>query len=269
MFRAFQDPTSRYRPAPGGVSIAHIDVSAGTLGCLVQKNGTIYILSNNHVLANSNEASEGDPILQPGPHDSGNHPEDSIARLSEFVPIVFENSNGNGKGKGDNNDCGIADVVVSAANTLSSLAGSSVRLQQYRLSSQAETGATGNTVDCAIAKPNDPADVNDEILQLGPISGQKEASLNTAVQKSGRTTAQTEGIIEQVDVTERVNYGSSKVSVFNDQIMAGPMSQGGDSGSAVLDMDNNLVGLLFAGSDTTTLINRAQNVFEALDISLP
>jgi hypothetical protein len=51
--------------------------------------------------------------------------------------------------------------------------------------------------------------------------------------------------------------------------MAGAMSQGGDSGSAVLDEENNLVGLLFAGSDTTTIINRIQNVFSALDITLP
>ena len=38
---------------------------------------------------------------------------------------------------------------------------------------------------------------------------------------------------------------------FSDQLMAGAMSQGGDSGSAVLDDRKRLVGLLFAGSDTT------------------
>jgi V8-like Glu-specific endopeptidase len=46
------------------------------------------------------------------------------------------------------------------------------------------------------------------------------------------------------------------------------MSQGGDSGSAVLDEKNQLVGLLFAGSDTTTIINRIENVFSALGVTL-
>jgi len=50
--------------------------------------------------------------------------------------------------------------------------------------------------------------------------------------------------------------------------MAGAMSQGGDRGSAVLDDNNNLVGLLFAGSDTSTIMNRIQNVFYELGVSL-
>ena len=58
------------------------------------------------------------------------------------------------------------------------------------------------------------------------------------------------------------------MAVFTDQLLAGAMSQGGDSGSAVLDDNNRLTGLLFAGSDTTTIINRIENVFSALGISL-
>jgi len=46
------------------------------------------------------------------------------------------------------------------------------------------------------------------------------------------------------------------------------MSQGGDSGSAVLDTSSNLVGLLFAGSDTSTIFNRIENVFSALQVHL-
>ena len=68
--RTLQGHTGRIRPAPGGVSIGHRDITAGTLGCLVAKNGQTFILSNNHVLANSNEADPGDPILQPGPYDA-------------------------------------------------------------------------------------------------------------------------------------------------------------------------------------------------------
>jgi hypothetical protein len=65
-FRAFQSHTARYRPAPGGISIGHKDITAGTLGCLVKKGGEFFILSNNHVLANSNAAC-GRLLLQPGP----------------------------------------------------------------------------------------------------------------------------------------------------------------------------------------------------------
>jgi hypothetical protein len=48
------------------------------------------ILSNNHVLANSNAGNPGDPILQPGSYDGGVDPVDRIATLSRFIPITFE-----------------------------------------------------------------------------------------------------------------------------------------------------------------------------------
>lgn len=74
------------RPALGGSSIGHYDITAGTLGCLVYKNGERFILSNNHVLANSNKGKIGDPILQPGPTDGGSL-NDEIAKLSSFEKI--------------------------------------------------------------------------------------------------------------------------------------------------------------------------------------
>lgn len=80
----------RYRPAFPGVSIGHIAITAGTLGCIVQdkKEHDFLVLSNNHVLANTNRASIGDPILQPGRYDGGTYPRDVIARLERFVPLV-------------------------------------------------------------------------------------------------------------------------------------------------------------------------------------
>lgn len=84
--------TSRVRPAVPGYSIGHYAITAGTLGCLVRDVCSpceVHVLSNNHVLANSNAASLGDPILQPGPFDGGAHPQDVVARLSRFVPIHF------------------------------------------------------------------------------------------------------------------------------------------------------------------------------------
>ena len=63
--RALQARTDRWRPAPGGVSVGHYQVTAGTLGCVVRDKVSRerLILSNNHVLANSNDASPGDPVF--------------------------------------------------------------------------------------------------------------------------------------------------------------------------------------------------------------
>jgi hypothetical protein len=79
----------RFRPAPGGVSVGHFKITAGTIGCLVRKGNALCILSNNHVLANVNAATIGDPTLQPGPFDGGTVPADVIAKLLAFIPINF------------------------------------------------------------------------------------------------------------------------------------------------------------------------------------
>ncbi len=255
VIRAFPARTDRWRPAPGGVSIGHRDITAGTLGCLVRKQGQIYILSNNHVLANSNDASIGDPILQPGPYDGGKWPQDRIADLSEFVTIVFQESQPPG-------GCGIARLVAGLLNLGAKIVGSRSRLRSITL--QAED----NLVDAAIARPVNDSDVSPEILEIGTIQGIAEGTLGMAVKKSGRTTGLTTGEIIQVDLTVDVQYGTGKIARFTDQLMGGAMSQGGDSGSAVLDNNRNLVGLLFAGSDTTTIFNRIQNVFSSLNLSL-
>lgn len=82
------DLKAQTRPTLCGVSIGHPDVTAGTLGCLVRRDASPYILSNNHVLANCNQAGEGDPILEPALMDGGD-PDHPIARLAEFEPLRF------------------------------------------------------------------------------------------------------------------------------------------------------------------------------------
>lgn len=81
----------RTRPARGGASIGHFKITAGTLGCLVkdEKTGETLILSNNHVLANSNEAKKGDAIIQPGAADGGKVKKDKIAELERWITIGF------------------------------------------------------------------------------------------------------------------------------------------------------------------------------------
>jgi hypothetical protein len=99
----------RYRPAPGGVSVGHVKITAGTLGCLVKRGSKRFILSNNHVLANSNAAKKGDRIVQPGPYDGGKASKDTIARLTAFVPIKFGGAAANAV------DAAIAAPVSAAA----------------------------------------------------------------------------------------------------------------------------------------------------------
>lgn len=75
---------AKQRPLLIGCSVGHHQVTAGTLGCFVQKRGggPLSILSNNHVLANENRAQKGDAILQPGRLDGGKLPGSRIASLA-------------------------------------------------------------------------------------------------------------------------------------------------------------------------------------------
>ena len=147
-------------------------------------------------------------------------------------------------------------------NGLARVIGSNTRLQAIK------TQASPNLVDAAIARPLDDNDVSPEILNIGAIEGSGSAELGMAIQKMGRTTGFTQGDIQQVDVTVNVQYGAGKIAQFSDQLLAGPMSAGGDSGSAILDENRNIVGLLFAGSEQSTIINRIEHVFSALNLSL-
>lgn len=87
----------RIRPVMGGFSVGHYRITAGTIATCVYDLTPFpgippkyYILSNNHVLANANNARYGDPILQPGPYDGGTVPRDIIAHLYRFIPIHFK-----------------------------------------------------------------------------------------------------------------------------------------------------------------------------------
>ena len=84
----------RLRPAPAGISVGHYRITAGTLGCFARgrtapRSSRVLMLSNNHVLANSNNANLNDNILQPGPVDGGRNPADRIAILEKVFPINF------------------------------------------------------------------------------------------------------------------------------------------------------------------------------------
>lgn len=128
-----QTLAKRVRPVQGGYSVGHKNITAGTIATCVYDilpGGSVsppthgvgipskfYILSNNHVLANSNAGSPGDAVLQPGPYDGGSDPADRIAALTRFIPITF---NPPTPLAGHNNlvDCAIAEGQFHDLNRL-------------------------------------------------------------------------------------------------------------------------------------------------------
>ncbi len=255
--RALQARTDRWRPAPGGISIGHYKITAGTFGAIVRdrNTGERLILSNNHVIANSNDADPGDQILQPGPKDGGSPDVDTIAHLDRFCPIEFATEPG---------ICDIANTYASLGNAIAGLLGS-----KHRVNIQQSDPQAVNLADAAVAKPVNDSDVLDEILEIGTVEGSEEGLLGMSVRKSGRTTSFTTSQINLINATVDVNYGSGRTARFENQLVSGPMSQGGDSGSLLVAGDSlHAVGLLFAGSNQSTIFNPIQAVFDCLEVEI-
>ena len=86
-------PQHRVRSLQFGVSGGNVnDVSrrfccSGTLGALVQSNGTQYILSNNHVMGLSGQAVAGQDISQPGLIDNGCRVSTVVADFTAAPPL--------------------------------------------------------------------------------------------------------------------------------------------------------------------------------------
>lgn len=249
--------TDKWRPAPGGVSIGHFAITAGTLGVVATDLLTRkrVILSNNHVLANKNDAMIGDAILQQGYYDGGRVSTNTIGHLLRYKEIDFGE---------EPSDCPIAEGVAKVLNT-----GARVIRSKHRLNTIKANPQAVNYIDAAIVDPVFDDEVLDEILDIGVISGTIDAYLGMAIRKSGRTTGYTHGTVLLVNATVNVSYGPNKIARFEDQIVGGAMSAGGDSGSlGVVEDSNRAFGLLYAGSSQSTIFNPIQNVLDTLMISL-
>lgn len=253
MLRAFgsQPGAPAGAPTQPGVSLGHHRVTAGTFGCLVHRSEDVFILSNNHVLANTNRGRTGDAILHPSPADGGTM-DDRIAVLSEYVPIDFGSAPP---------ECPIARSAASWLNYIAGALGSRHKLQALK-----QTDGI-NKVDAALASPLFPGSVRNEILHIGAPSGVGMPTLGTPVQKTGRTTGHTRGTITQIDATVRIDYNGDS-ALFTGQLIASPMSSPGDSGSVVVDSGRRVVGLLFAGSSGATVLNPIDWVLSALNVEL-
>lgn len=321
--RALQTARDRYRPIiPSGVSIGHYKVTAGTLGTIVKdKNtGEFFLLSNNHVLANSNDALIGDPILQPAPMDGGVEPNDVVAKLERYVKILFTDDPAGIPPivqpppappptepteptepipPGDNPPptppptrpgglgCDILGILLRLLNGAAAAVGSERRVVATTASALAAAQAVGgvrwdryaaqasvpeNRVDCALGRPLDAAMFSDDIKNIGIVNEAKAPALGMRVRKYGRTTEYTEGNITLLNATVNITYNTERgprIARFVGQCIAQGMSQGGDSGSLVVDTaENKAVGLLFAGSPMATIFTPIEMVLDALSITL-
>ncbi len=273
--RAWQSPRDRFRPTiPSGVSIGHYKITAGTLGTVVTDRitGEKLLLSNNHVLANSNDAQVGDAILQPGSADSGTNPADVVARLQRFIKIRFPGDDLGPLPGTPPGDGGCLLILVNLLNVVFGLVGAGNRvatiIPDKPLASVPVAQSLDNLVDAAVAKPIDPNMFTGEIRGIGHVSGTKPAALGMRVRKSGRTTDYTEGTITLLNATVNIAYGA-KSARFVGQIITTAMSQGGDSGSLVVDAtENKGVGLLYAGSTQATILNPIDAVLNELQVNL-
>lgn len=244
VFQANSNQAEQPLPIKLGTSGGNIDDKSGvyccggTLGSLLIRNGTYYILSNNHVLARSDQAAAGEPISQPGLIDTkcSTAGTQTVANLTSFVNLE--------SGVG-NVDAAIAQIIPGAVDTSGSI-----------LSLGAT--ATGDAPD-----PGPPH-------QGRGIS----AAIGENVAKSGRTTGLTCAAISATHLATMVKYqkecngGSSfNVAYTNQIVVSGTgFTSGGDSGSLIVDQSSaDPVALLYAGSDTEAVGNPVADVLGALE----
>jgi hypothetical protein len=222
VFQPQQRLTQRQRPAMGGLSISLASGGFGTLGtaCYDDVQPGIppryYLLSCNHVLARLNLASPGEKVIQPAALDLGTSPADDIGTLARFIPLTFFNPSS-------------PPPIVQV-----------------------------NFADAAIAEVA-LATVNREIHWIGyprrwSVSALQAVKVGTILQKTGRTTGFTTGQVTAVNATFDVIYppGNARFAL---QILTTKMSDNGDSGSLVCDVEGTGIGMLFAGSITDTAVS--------------
>jgi hypothetical protein len=126
-----------------------------------------------------------------------------------------------------------------------------------------------NYIDAAIAKIDQGVGFKYEIMGLPYPKSFGVAKVNEFVKKSGRTTEVTSGPVYTDNATITVNYGEF-IATFTDlYLVINPFGAPGDSGSAVLNSKDELVGLLFAGSMSHTAVCKIGKVVDAFGLKLP
>jgi len=207
-----------------------ITCCSGTLGSLVTRGGSQFILSNTHVLARSDAAAIGEAIIQPAscPPSGGR----TVANLSAFYNL----------------ETGAAPKIDAAIAAISS----------------SNVDTSGNILYLGAT-----ADASGVPVPGSPHAGSGvPASIGMNVAKSGAATGLTCSSVLATAVATTVTYertctsststsNTFKITFANQvDIAGGSFSGEGDSGSLVVSQSTaDPVALLFAGSDTDTVGN--------------
>jgi hypothetical protein len=207
-----------------------VDCCSGTLGALIRNSdNNQYLLSNNHVLARSDQASVGDAIVAPGLIDNNCTPWGEgpgalpVATLTGWLALSSNQTNV---------DAAIAQVASGAVDPSGSIL---------------ELGARQADGMLAAAPPG-----------VSSTGGKGEnARLELTVAKSGRTTGLTCAGVSALNLDVRVDYfqdcAETKpylTKTFTNQIAisGNRISDAGDSGALLVDAANaEPMGLYFAG----------------------
>lgn len=105
-----------------------------------------------------------------------------------------------------------------------------------------------------------------------PRPATADAALGMAVQKYGRTTGHTEGVVSGINATIDVRYRAGTARFVDQVILTGDgFSTGGDSGSLIVTdqlftKDRRPLALLFAGSRTNTIANPVGPVLDRFGV---
>jgi hypothetical protein len=132
-----------------------------------------------------------------------------------------------------------------------------------------------NALDCAIAEILNPRTVSATFLpKVGRLrsSDPIAATEGMRVEKVGRTTGYTTGVVFDVSADVKIEYDLG-ILTFQDQILVrgstGMFSDRGDSGSVIVDRTTErATALLFAGSASHTIANPLGEVLAQLAVSM-
>ncbi|MFF4088855.1 hypothetical protein ACFYY9_18470 [Streptomyces nigra] len=130
-----------------------------------------------------------------------------------------------------------------------------------------------NLCDAAIAAVSTDAPATLEIPVIGKIKGVSEdLKRGMTVQKSGRTTGHTLGIVRDIDyrtfmpiVKADGTYGSAG---FRNQVLCERYTDSGDSGSLVCDMEGMAIGLHWCGSASASVFSPLNFVLDSMKIEI-
>ncbi|MGB4078731.1 MAG: hypothetical protein WBK43_09420, partial [Prolixibacteraceae bacterium] len=123
-------------------------------------------------------------------------------------------------------------------------------------------------VDGAVASINSGINSSAAIVDIGNVAGTATALLGDAVRKRGRTTLLTYGFVDGLNGTVNIDYGDGiGVKTLTSQILIRPdttinprFSNSGDSGSTIVNGDDKVIGLLFAGSSSAPFLTIANPI---------